>query len=641
MKSRKTDKKVWLSVVAGLAFVILTTNPRTALAQQWTTNGNNISNTNTGNVGIGTTNPASRLHIISPGEYGLRIDAGSAGTTRLEFYTSYSSPNTRNWAIRTDWQVYGDFGIYQSNSRLGDPMALSRFYIKNNGDVGIGTTAPSGNLHVYGNNYSYFSSNVDPVFGGSLANVQGLAIGWNRSGANGETNLIYNTSIGSAPRLALGSYNGTVYTEEMTVRGGSVGIGTTSPSYALDVQANAQWAARFKKTDATHGGIIVDAAAGYNPNLALSVNGTIKWYMNNNTGNGDTLQFWESSGATPRFTLTQAGSVGIGTAGPGYRLDVQGGQINSSGGLCIAGDCKTAWSQVGGGTSQWITSGSSVYYNTGNVGIGATSPAQLLHVQKDQDLDTNILVENDTAGTSAQADLRVKNNSGALGQLGIYSSAHSAYGALAAGDVHVYSTTNLDLMVDNGSGVIKFATGGNAEKVRIDASGNVGIGTSSPTTKLHVVGDGKVTGNLTVDGNIAAKYQDVAEWVPASQHIPAGTVVALDPNKSNQVVQSAQAYDTRVAGVISQQPGIALGESGSNKVLVATTGRVKVKVDATRSPIHIGDLLVTSDITGMAMKSEPVTIGGVQIHQPGTLIGKALEPLAKGQGEILVLLSLQ
>jgi hypothetical protein len=41
------------------------------------------------------------------------------------------------------------------------------------------------------------------------------------------------------------------------------------------------------------------------------------------------------------------------------------------------------------------------------------------------------------------------------------------------------------------------------------------------------------------------------------------------------------------------------------------------------------------------MKSLPIDVGGVRIHRPGTLIGKALEPLAKGTGEILVLLSLQ
>jgi hypothetical protein len=41
------------------------------------------------------------------------------------------------------------------------------------------------------------------------------------------------------------------------------------------------------------------------------------------------------------------------------------------------------------------------------------------------------------------------------------------------------------------------------------------------------------------------------------------------------------------------------------------------------------------------MKSQPIDIGGVQIHRPGTVIGKALEPLPSGEGEILVLLSLQ
>src|SRR5713226_5449536 len=142
-------------------------------------------------------------------------------------------------------------------------------------------------------------------------------------------------------------------------------------------------------------------------------------------------------------------------------------------------------------------------------------------------------------------------------------------------------------------------------------------------------------------GTINAKYQDVAEWVESAQSLPAGTVVVLDQTKSNQVIASSQAYDTCVAGVISEQPGIALGERGANKVLVATSGRVRVKVDATKGPIHIGDLLVTSDVPGVAMKSEPVNIGGVQLHRPGTLIGKALEPLEKGSGKILFWMAIQ
>lgn len=294
---------------------------------------------------------------------------------------------------------------------------------------------------------------------------------------------------------------------------------------------------------------------------------------------------------------------------------------------------------AGSGTVAWtdlirITS-------SGSVGIGTTTPAHMLHVRKDQNSETKILVQNLSSGASAQTDVRVTNDAGALGQLGIYSSNHSTYGALGANDAHVYTSTNLVLMTDASSTAIKFATGGNAEKVRIESNGNVGIGTASPAEKLHVVGNGKITGNLTVDGYINAKYQDVAEWVHSSEQLAVGSVVVLDSARSNEVIASSRAYDMRVAGVISEQPGIALGESGEGKVLVATTGRVRVKVDASRGAINIGDLLVTSDVAGVAMRSEPVNLGGVQIHRPGTIVGKALESLEKGKGEILVLLSLQ
>jgi hypothetical protein len=144
-----------------------------------------------------------------------------------------------------------------------------------------------------------------------------------------------------------------------------------------------------------------------------------------------------------------------------------------------------------------------------------------------------------------------------------------------------------------------------------------------------------------VDGDIAARFQDVAEWVPSSVAIPDGTVVVLDPKRANYVLPSGVAYDSSVAGVVSAKPGLILGEADITKVKVAATGRVKVKVVAANGPINIGDLLVTSDKPGLAMKSIPIDVAGVHIHRPGTVLGKALESLDHGEGEILVLLSLQ
>jgi len=193
---------------------------------------------------------------------------------------------------------------------------------------------------------------------------------------------------------------------------------------------------------------------------------------------------------------------------------------------------------------------------------------------------------------------------------------------------------------------------GNVQRLMISNLGVVGIGPKFAPPSMGgtnaIPGNGlaatvrlDVDGDINMTGNINAKYQDVAEWVDSSADLKAGTVVVLDGSHDNQVMPSAHSYDTSVAGVVSERPGIVLGEAAENREKVATTGRVKVYVDATKSPIHIGDLLVTSDTPGMAMKSVPMSINGRSFHQPGTIIGKALESMESGKGEILVLLTLQ
>ena len=415
---------------------LLAVSSTTALAQ-WTTNGNDINNTNTGNVGVGTTAPATKLHVTG-GIYSSQV-IESANTNGFRLVVTGPGDSRATWSYAGGFTTTRLTSVANVRTSFGSNGIDDRVFLDLSGNLGINTTTPGSKLHVVG-------AMQAPAVSGTGTN------GMFRVGATPTTNLVLD-----------------------------IGLDATSSVYT--------WLQSRNQTN---------YAANYS--LALNPNG---------------------------------GNVGVGTVSPNYKLDVQGGSINSSGGLCIAGDCKTAWNQVG---SQWTTSGTTINYSTGNVGVA----------------------------------------------------------------------------------------------------------TASPTEKLHVTGNVKVTGNIDVGGNINAKYQDMAEWVDSPQELAAGTVVVLDSAKANQVIASTRRYDSHVAGVISLKPGVALGERGEGRVLVATTGRVKVKVDASNGPINIGDLLVTSDKQGVAMKSVPVKVGGgMRIHRPGTLIGKALEPLQKGTGEILVLLSLQ
>ncbi|HEV8432692.1 MAG TPA: hypothetical protein VGR95_04710 [Thermoanaerobaculia bacterium] len=274
-----------------------------------------------------------------------------------------------------------------------------------------------------------------------------------------------------------------------------------------------------------------------------------------------------------------------------------------------------------------------LYYNaskhmfwTGNVGIHSITPAGPLEIDAssatayngaDIDENTQVIIANTNLTANNTAGLSFDGGPGANNQSAYIESLFSRV---------------------NGSAAITFGTrdtaGTLAERVRIAEGGNVGIGMTNPAYTLDV--------NGTIHGtNVIAAYQDVAEWVPASGEMAAGTVVVLNHEKTNQVMPSSTAYDATVAGVVSAKPGIILGEGSPDKAQVATTGRVKVMVDATKEAVRIGDLLVTSNRPGMAMKSIPVNVAGVSMHRPGTIIGKALEPLESGTGEVLVLLSLQ
>jgi len=285
--------------------------------------------------------------------------------------------------------------------------------------------------------------------------------------------------------------------------------------------------------------------------------------------------------------------------------------------------------------------------NAGNVGSasGLTNATAIGYNTQVTQNDTVILGYNANVGIGTTTPKNKLDVEGGLAVGATYSGTNAAptNGLLVEGNTGIGTTTPRNkLDVEGGLAVGATYSGTNTAPANgLLVEGNVGIGTSAPAYKLDVVGSGHFSGDVVVEGNIAAKYQDLAEWVPAAFAIPSATVVVLDTQRSNTVLPSTKRYDTGVAGVVTTTPGIVLGEASDQKVKVATFGRVKVKADAQDRAISVGDLLVTSDRAGMAMKSEPLNLGDVSLHRPGTIIGKALEPLSAGQGEILVLLSLQ
>lgn len=294
---------------------------------------------------------------------------------------------------------------------------------------------------------------------------------------------------------------------------------------------------------------------------------------------------------------------------------------------------------------RFLTVGSErmIITNAGKVGIGTNDPTYKLHVVDTADVNTVLEIQNTSSGVNGVSAIRPR----ALGSATSFS-AHGTgrtsptrFGNVVGGWSEILTFDGNGLMIGTNMNAPLILGTNAASRIHVTGGGDVGIGTSSPTAKLHVVGNVVITGNITGAKVIGAVYQDLAEWVPATSDMAPGTVVVLNPERENEVMPSSRQYDTTVAGVVSAAPGIILGLAGDSKEQVATTGRVKVRVDARSAPVKIGDLLVTSDVSGTAMRSQAMDINGRKFHQPGTIIGKALEPLHDGVAEILVLLSLQ
>jgi alpha-tubulin suppressor-like RCC1 family protein/formylglycine-generating enzyme required for sulfatase activity len=193
-------------------------------------------------------------------------------------------------------------------------------------------------------------------------------------------------------------------------------------------------------------------------------------------------------------------------------------------------------------------------------------------------------------------------------------------------------------------------TRGQVYSYRIASCDSSGCGTPSPTEDgssntlgIDTAAAFRVTssGDVFADGPLystgrflCSNSADVAEWAPVSERVEPGDVLELDATHPGSYRLTQTPCSSAVAGVVSTEPGVVLGGTGSEgTALLALSGIVPVKVTNEGGPIRPGDLLVSSSTPGYAMRwagPEPC---------PCALVGKALGPMTDEQGVISVLLT--
>ncbi|MFZ2626887.1 MAG: FISUMP domain-containing protein [Candidatus Moraniibacteriota bacterium] len=224
-------------------------------------------------------------------------------------------------------------------------------------------------------------------------------------------------------------------------------------------------------------------------------------------GSGTVRDLQIKAGDNDQLYLSSGGNIGIGTTSPLYKLDVRGvaaaGQINAEAGLCINGDCKTSWNSAGIGTDAWTTTGTDIYYSTGNVGIGSTSPAAKLDILSTITAGNTLSIANATAAQTTSTLLNIASSG--------YTTGFTGNVVNISGTSTTGTGTLLNLTSAN-------TTNGNALKITADGL-TTGVGmnltssgtiTSGSLLKITTSGAGAVATNGLVSISASGAFTSTA-----------------------------------------------------------------------------------------------------------------------------------
>ena len=435
----------------------------------------------TSSVGIGTSSPQRRLTIGSgSGSEILSIYAGTGSSSAIHFTDTNTS---------TDYQGFVTYNHSADALRLGT-AENERVRIDSSGNVGIGTTSPSRQLTVQNSSHAIMAL---------TAGTSSLA--YYTLGDTDDDNVAQIILDNSTNKLQIQNGGGSTIADRGITLDSSenVGIGTSSPANPLEIQ---------------HG--TVGTGNGSNNTLALRYNSTTLYgqhYMdangiyhiladNNGSAGGNlqldadtSLRFATGSTPTERMRIDSSGNLCINsgsartTGGTALLTLATSGtalNIGSSNNECMyvrrqdAG--RYAFQTYNGGNSGHIH----LQPYGGNVGIGTTTPDFKTEIVGGAAYKQLRLAYSVTDNINKYSGLSFEQHDadeeGFLGLGGFSSSSENA--VLVGGGTSTFNAATRISFMTAANGTT--TTG--SERMRIDSSGNVGIGTTSPSVPLHVAG---------------------------------------------------------------------------------------------------------------------------------------------------------